>query len=308
MHFERALDESEAQPANADTAALLFALARAELGARELFDLGGVLDHMYRAFDYFADAGDTAQAVEVAAHPLPPIYSPTELPERIERALALAVDDSIDEGRLLANAAWYIGTHEGDQERARMSFDRALAIARRLGDASLERRTLASAAQVEYWFINLQECWDSAVQARDLAEAAGDRQTEITAREFLARVALMRGQPEQAQTNMDRAIELGELLGERSFLATTHIMGGGIAMFLGDWKAARTFSDQGLALQPREPRNLAIRRASRSHDGRVRRGQDVHGPADRPSATKRLGAMGSRRRREFHPSDRATDR
>ena len=259
MHFERALDESEAQPANADTAALLFALARAELGARELFDLGGVLDHMYRAFDYFADAGDTAQAVEVAAHPLPPIYSPTELPERIERALALAVDDSIDEGRLLANAAWYIGTHEGDQERARMSFDRALAIARRLGDASLERRTLASAAQVEYWFINLQECWDSAVQARDLAEAAGDRQTEITAREFLARVALMRGQPEQAQTNMDRAIELGELLGERSFLATTHIMGGGIAMFLGDWKAARTFSDQGLALQPREPRNLAIR-------------------------------------------------
>ena len=193
-HFERALATKEGQPTDAETAELLFMLARAELGGRELFDFGGVLDHLYRAFDYFDDARDAERAVEVAAHPLPPIFESNEVPERIARALTMVERDSRDHGRLLASLAWFVGTHDGDYPRAREAFDRSLAIAKRLGDAVLERRTLFSAAQVDYWHLNYSRCGEQAQRAMELSAAAGDQQTEMLARGWSARAALVKGE------------------------------------------------------------------------------------------------------------------
>src|SRR5262249_19463550 len=82
-------------------AARHFGLARAELASRERYDLDEALAHMRYAFEYYANVGDTGRAVEVAAHPLPPIYAPTEASELIGRALELVAADSLEAGRLL---------------------------------------------------------------------------------------------------------------------------------------------------------------------------------------------------------------
>ena len=258
-HLERVLAIKEEQPADGETAELVFDLARAELGGRELFDLGPALDHLGRAFDYFIDAGDPKRAIEVAAHPLPPIFVPTDVPERIARALTLVTPGSLQEGRLLATAAWFAGSHEADYPKAREALELALAIAKRLDDDVLERRTLLAATQVEYWHLNWDRSREQGERAVELSVAAGDQQTEILAREWPARCALARGELDEGRLQMATAVELAEKLRARSWLATTHSMLGVVSMLEGDWAKARRANDKGLALQPREPRNLGCR-------------------------------------------------
>ena len=86
-HFERARDASAADASDVDTAAVLYGLARAELGARELFNVGHALELLCQAFDLYVAAGDTQKAVEVVAQPLPPVFEATGISERIARAL-----------------------------------------------------------------------------------------------------------------------------------------------------------------------------------------------------------------------------
>ena len=174
---------------------------------------------------------------------------------------------SLEQGRLLVNAGWFAGTHEADYDRASEAFERSLGIARNLGDASLEGRALLGASQIDYWHLDWQGCWERALKAAELAAHNGDRHGDMLAREWIARVALVRGDPTEARAQMATALELAEKLRERSWLGTTHLMGGIPAMLEGDWKAAREFSDRGLALQPREPRNLAIRALIESQVG-----------------------------------------
>ncbi len=258
-HFENAREATPSNATEAETANLLFGLARAELGARELFDVGHALEYLCQAFDLFVDADEPQKAVEVVAQPLPPVYETTELPERIARALELADTVSLEHGRLLVNAGWFAGTHEADYDRARDAFERSLSIARNLGDTSLEGRALLSSSQVDYWHLDWQGCWENGLKAAELAARNRDQHGDMLASEWIARVALVRGEPRQARAQMATALELAEKLRERSWLGTTHVMGAIVSMLEGDWAAARGFSDRGLALQPREPRNLAIR-------------------------------------------------
>ena len=57
------------------------------------------------------------------------MYTPAEIPTRIDRALEIVEPGSVEEGQLLISAGWFAGTHEGDYQRARAALDRALEIA-----------------------------------------------------------------------------------------------------------------------------------------------------------------------------------
>src|SRR5262249_16776300 len=150
---------------------------------------------MRRAFDYYAAAGDSDRAVEVAAHPIPPVWGETQVPGLLSRALQLVPPDSLDAGRILANAGRFAGTNDGDYQGACAAFDRSLAIARRHGDEALERRVLALAARVDWWHLRWEDCFAKSARALELAQAAGDPQTELYARVWLARDAAIRGHP-----------------------------------------------------------------------------------------------------------------
>ena len=139
-HFQRALDAREGSLMDDETAALLVALVRSEFLGRQRYDLSEALERMRQAFDYYAAAGDTPRAVEVAAYPIPPVWGPTDVPALLARALELGPPDSLDAGCILANAGRFLGTNEGDYEAATGALERALAIAQLHGDAALERR------------------------------------------------------------------------------------------------------------------------------------------------------------------------
>jgi tetratricopeptide (TPR) repeat protein len=259
VHFQRALTAKEGKPTNDETAGLLFALVRSEFLGRQRYDLDEALARMRRAFEYYAEAGDTDHAVELAAHPIPPVWGETPVPQLLSRALAMVPPDSLDAGRILANVGRFAGTNDGDYQGACNAFERSLAIARQQGDETLERRVLALAARVDWWHLRWEECVTKSSQALELAQAANDQQTEMYARAWLARIAAIRGDLPSARVHATVSLELADRLRERYWLATARVNSFWLDYLEGDWEAARRLSDAGLRLQPRDARNLGLR-------------------------------------------------
>jgi len=272
-HFERALASKESRPFDAETAALLFGLARAELGARELYEVGLTLEHLARAFDYYAAAGDIASAVAVAAHPVPPVWESTNFPEVVARALTLVDDDSLDAGRLLSTLGWFHSVHQRDHSAGEQAFERALAIARKHRDEALERRTLVNAAHADYWHLAWQRCRERGLRAVELAIQANDQRTEMSGREWPARVGAIVGDLADSKAHANAAVAVAKRLRERHELANACMYSSWLYSLEGDWARARELSDRALALEPREPRNLSTRALLELQTGETEKGE-----------------------------------
>jgi DNA-binding SARP family transcriptional activator/tetratricopeptide (TPR) repeat protein len=296
-YFQRALAAREGSAMDDETADLVFALVRSEFLGRDRLDLDGALERMRQAFDYHVEAGNLRRAVEIAAHPVPPVWGQTEVPALLERALDLTADMSLEEGQVLANVGRFAGTNNGDLEAATAAFDRALAIARHQADRALERRVLTLAARVDWWFMRWEQCTEKSLLALQLALDGDDQQSELYARVWLTRDAAIRGDAETARAEAAASLELAERLRERYWLATACLNSFWLAALTGDWAAARAVSDAGLAAQPHDARNLAVRAILEYELGREDVGHanfdrlvDVMHAVDSPSSIEHASA------------------
>ena len=137
-HFERGLVArditlSGTEPASdAESAALLSGLGRAELGTRERQTLFQALPILTRAFDYYVAAEDSERAVAIAVQSQDGFGF-------IEKALELATPGSHDSGRLMSRS---IRGLRANYEKAQDAVNGALAIAREHQDLILEMETL----------------------------------------------------------------------------------------------------------------------------------------------------------------------
>jgi predicted ATPase len=109
QHFQRGLEGKGIrlqgiEPAeDAETAALLFGLARAQLATLERHEMREAMPSLRRAFDHYIQAGDIAQAIAVVEYPAPSQAEVhIELAQLLSRALALVPPDSHSAGRLLS--------------------------------------------------------------------------------------------------------------------------------------------------------------------------------------------------------------
>ena len=147
-HFERGLVArditwSGTEPAgDGEAADLLFGLKQAQSATVESRQLGEgeAFAALSRAFDYYAEAGNVAQAVAAAEFQIgvPTSRFPGS-DQLIARALTLVPADSHQVGRLLSRYGLFLGAAEGDYEGAQKALGRAIAIARREGDVCLWR-------------------------------------------------------------------------------------------------------------------------------------------------------------------------
>ena len=146
--FQQGLAVKKDQPPDDQTAALLFGLARAQGTTGQVHDAWATLG---RAFDYYVEEGDIAMAVAVAEYPLFYVSGLKEATRFVSEALALVPPDSLEAGWLLCRLGLLLNLDAGDYEGATEAFGRALAIAQRERDAALEMRTLAAAADAEFY-------------------------------------------------------------------------------------------------------------------------------------------------------------
>ncbi len=256
-HFRRALDAKSGETMDDETAWLLFGLARSEFGARERYDFAEALGHLQKAFAHFLASGDEQAALEIASHPIPYIYGSPDAAALTARALELVPPTSTEAGHLLATLGWFTGLT--DYTAAGEAFGRSLAIATSHSDRALERKVLVSEAHVDFWHLEYRACLEKAQRAIEFARADGDERTEMIALSEATRMCATLGDPDDARAHALRMAELAERFRERYWLATARANRLFLAVLTGDWDEARRSSDEGLALQERDARNLALR-------------------------------------------------
>jgi DNA-binding CsgD family transcriptional regulator/tetratricopeptide (TPR) repeat protein len=242
-----------------EAADLLFGLARARSNTVEGQQLVEAFAILSRAFDYYAEAGNVAQAVAAALFPIvTPSYRIPGITGLLARALTLVPADSHEAGRILCVYGGFLGIDEGDYEGAQQAFRQAISIARREGDVPLEVQTRTNVTVLSGQQYHWQECVDNGVRAIELAT---DQENAIrascwwTAIGFLHLGDLEAGRP--------HALFLGDLTEKRNTPrlyasnALTPITA--LSCLEGDWHAGREYSNQGLELSPLNPMLLLPR-------------------------------------------------
>ncbi len=259
--FRRALGVLGPAAADDRAAAAHFGLGQALLASGEPHELDEAVASLQRAFDLRLAAGDAAGAIAVAVHPLPPnlMYEPTGVTRLVSRALELAPPDSPEAARLLAVYGWFVGINQADADAAQEAFDRAGAIARRIGDPGLEIAALVNAQYVQMFHLRWEASAASGRRIVELATPRGDRRSLAAARGWLARALVRAGDLEGARREVLAAAPHAEALGERYWRATNGLHHAMVAAAAGDWAQAREWTETGLAARPRDPRNLGLR-------------------------------------------------
>ena len=264
-HFERGLvargltlsgTEAASQAApDEEAAALLFGRARAQSATFEVHQLGEAFANLSRAFEYYAEAGNIAQAVAAAEFPIAPAAARIPgVAQLMARALTLVPADSHEAGRLLSRYGGILGNAEGDYEGAQQALGWAIAIARREGDVPLEVRALNYAAGVSALHLHWQESVENGLRAIELAKGDENPGIEGGVRFMTAVSLLFMGDLEAARPH---ALVMRDVVERRStfrtvasafFLPITYL-----SCLEGDWKAGREYSDRGLELSPLSP-------------------------------------------------------
>jgi len=265
-HFQRGLRakgvplEGTDPAVDPEAADLLFGLGKAQAATFERHYLAQAVSSMTRTFEYHAGAGDFDRAVSVAEYPFDPYPGMrTGVAHLLSRALELIPPESLQAGHLLSRLVRVLAIEEGEFEAAQEAFDTAIAIARREGDASLEMQTLANAAQSEFQQLRFRQSLEMSAQSIQLAPRAGEYRAEALAHYVASMDQMALGDPAAARGHASAVLPLAEQLRDRYFSSSGTYMIGDLSAVVGDWDAARSFSDDALAIAPMDPRNLGRR-------------------------------------------------
>jgi predicted ATPase len=214
--FQQGMAAKGGHEIDAESAALLYGLGRAQLAALGRSQIPEALGNLNRAFDYFTASGDVEQAVAVAEHPLPNIVAlNTGASKRISRALEMVPPDSLAAGRLFSMLGRIAGSQEGDYEAETSAFGRALDIARRENDPALELKTIAGESYVSMWHCKWREILDKTPRAIEIAKTIDDPGGELLARWAAWSAEANTGHLEAARRHTSEGMILAERLRDR---------------------------------------------------------------------------------------------
>jgi class 3 adenylate cyclase len=252
-HYRAALSIREGDEIDDEMADLLYRLSMAASATLQTSD---AWRSARQAFDYYANAGNVAKAVDVAyfAGTNGGFVRPSQT-QLIERALALVKENSEDFGRLSVALGFSAG-FLGDEQRAQEAFARADEVAQRLGLKRLEFDGVLFGLEGSFYHMHIDataEMGERAVAlARELDLPRGEYQAH-----FIAAVSLRwAGDLEAARRHADACRELAERLRELPAIAgATHVQAA-TAILRGDWESALTYLTRGLEIAPRDIRLL----------------------------------------------------
>jgi len=266
VHFQRGLISSGVDlqghlPApNDETAALLFGLGQAQTATMQQHQMDVPVASFKRSFRHYAETADISQALTIAQFPFN--SSPgrhTGFLEIILEALAMVVPDSIEAGRLHSRYGQALGTEAGQYEQANDSFNRALNIAQREGDAELEMWTLSYSSRAHLNQLQFRESVDKGRRAIEIAQQSKDLRAEVVTHRWVSSACCISGNTAGALLHSIEILPAAERLGDRFYLALSLGASENVLGLQGDWVRAREFSDRGMELSPQEARFFLYR-------------------------------------------------
>ena len=200
-----------------------------------------------RALDYFERVGDVASAVAAGYCAVAPAAWRDFFPI-VARVIQMVPSESPEVGRVLSRYGQLAACVEFDYQRAQDAFTRALAIARRERDGSLEMRILAAASFAYLQALNLDKSLTKAIEAIQMAPQVDDPASESIANHHAATALLHMGDLGRAKVHAANSLQPAER--SRVALRTSWALeiNEQVASAAGEWDAARGFSDRHLAL------------------------------------------------------------
>ncbi|MCZ6789880.1 MAG: LuxR C-terminal-related transcriptional regulator [Chloroflexi bacterium] len=265
--------EGPTPASDAEAAALLFGLGRAQAATLGRQNLDVAVATLSRAFDFYAETHDVAHAVSVAGFAMQPMVGRRIAENLLTRALDLVPPDSPDAGRLLSRNVLVLGLEEGDYQGAMEASERATAIAKRTGDLALEVGTLAFASTVDFWNMRYHDTVNKGLRAIDAAVQSSNQLLEVSARMWVGIAQQSMGKSNEAKHHALAGLSAAESLRDRFWLATALWQNEMCSIFEGDWNAARDFNERGLAVSPSDTRLLATRMVTEHQVGNELVGQ-----------------------------------
>ena len=167
--------------------------------------------------------------------------------------------DSLDAGRLLSQYGYSLWNEETDYDGAHQAFDRAIAIAQRLGDTALEAGALSYSLGVDQNNGRHERVLKIGPRAIELAQRANDLLAELHARQAVAGDMMQTGDSVGARQHATAALEVAESLRHPDALAPLPTMLGGLSRHEGDWQTAHRFFDTALEGNPDNPYALVFK-------------------------------------------------
>ena len=239
-----------------DAAALLFGLGRTLASISTPHENQEVLDSLYRAFDYYERAGDVPSALAVAEYPHYTMLEYETTAVLVTRALALVPEESHGAGRLLASHGQILGLVQGDYDAAHDALNRALVIARREKDTTLELRTLAIAVSVDTYHFRWPESIERIPAVVQMARQADDVHAEVNAHYFATTALATMGDSALAGHHASAMLPPAERLRQRYWWTGALWKNMIVARLKGDWHAARDFGNRALEIDAEDFRLL----------------------------------------------------
>ena len=255
--FRRVLDGKGSDQTDAETAAALFGLGRAQAALGRIEE---AIPNLAKALDHYSDTGDIVNAVTIGATPLPAWAGRLEgALDLCTKALEMVDRNSLEAGRILSNHGRNLGMQEGDYEGANEAFDRALAIARREKNTALEMATLANASVVDMYHLRPKEALERSSSAIELARRLDPSVAVVIAHYSAAIFLWFTGETQRIGQHAEAALAVAEQLRDRTWWARAIWANEFVPYASGDWDTARTYSDRGQSENPSDVRPLSTR-------------------------------------------------
>ena len=257
-YFQRALSAKEGQAMDAETAKLHFGLARALEATVTRQEAMVVYPNIIKAFDYYVETGDVSTAIDVARYPLGNLpMADIGRTELTSRALSLVAPESIDAGFLLASHGLGMFHERRDYEGSQESFNKALTIAEKEQDKTLEMHTLANAIEVDLWNLRLQDLPARGMRAIELARSTGNSGVEVQAAFETARALAATGDLKQALQISEGMISPAEKVRSVPAMLNALWLNGSLHRAAGDWEESRGFLNRMQTIRSAGTRMLA---------------------------------------------------
>ena len=248
-HFERglvartvSLDAEGEAAADDEVAELLFGRGRAQAATPGQNSEEDPVASFRRAFDHYEQVGNVPLAVEIAGYSLG-VRAPAAMGELLKKALAMVPPTSHETGRLLSRYGVTLGRFTDDYDSCQEVLDRALVIARRENDESLEMRVLSDGAAMAYNHLREEECIKKSLAAIELAQRNNDPQAEITAHYYAAGGNYVLGNSQESERHAEAGLFLAEKLDDYGLITSALWRSSLVSHLHGDLAKAREFSD-----------------------------------------------------------------
>jgi DNA-binding CsgD family transcriptional regulator len=247
-YFERGLAAKKEQPTDAEGAALLFGLGRAQAATAQVHQMQEAIDTLNYTLDYYIKTKDVPRMMTVAEYSVLILPGFTRVNEVIGRALNLLPPDSYEAARLLPRYGYSLFIETGSSQHAEEAFSRALTVAQQKQDAALEMQTLALASFVEWNNLRYAESLEKSLCAIELTHLVDDPFAAFMA--YLSAFACMwmMGDLKGMRQHAGAALTAAERLRDRYRLGTALWFNELVNLLEGNWQAARDFNERHLAV------------------------------------------------------------